>query len=147
MTIGLMVYKPFLQQEYELCRTEEKDPRNCLKEGKKVTACGLKFAQEVKKTCRDEAEAFARCMDWNSFDLNFDFCRREEKIFDSCMKHKMGKEKPPFGYFTQVRIHQSERARPLPAVPEWPDKTRGIPEDHPALKELPRHGSRYYWYP
>ena len=39
-----------------LCKSEVKDPRKCLQNGKDVTACGLSFLQRVKKTCRDEAE-------------------------------------------------------------------------------------------
>jgi len=130
------------------CRAEERDPRKCLNEGREVTECGLSFIQDVKKTCRDEAEAFARCVEWNSQDLQFEFCRREEKIFDACMDKKMKAVKPPFGYFSQVRIHDSKRQPPLPRVAEFPDKSIGLPKDYEELKNPPhRHGSRWFFFP
>ena len=131
-----------------LCRHEERDPRKCLKEGMEVTKCGLNFVQEIKKTCRDEAEAFARCIEWNDWDFSFEYCRREQKVFDKCMEVKMKRPKPPFGYFSQLRVHESTRPRPVQIVPEFPDRSIGLPQDYEGLKDAPhRHGSRYYFYP
>ena len=55
-------------QEYMLCKSELRDPRKCLKEGKEVTACGLKFYEKIKSTCKDELETLAKCSEWNSSD-------------------------------------------------------------------------------
>lgn len=55
-----------------LCKEEERDPRSCVSEGKLVTACGVEFLQKVKKTCADELTLFARCIDFNSPDMNFE---------------------------------------------------------------------------
>ncbi|XP_043919502.1 NADH dehydrogenase [ubiquinone] 1 alpha subcomplex subunit 8 [Protopterus annectens] len=38
---GAQCDKP--NKEFMLCRWEEKDPRNCLKEGQKVSECALDF--------------------------------------------------------------------------------------------------------
>jgi NADH dehydrogenase (ubiquinone) 1 alpha subcomplex subunit 8 len=130
-----------------LCKAEEKDPRKCLKEGRDVTNCGLSFLQRVKKTCRDEAEAFARCTEWNDWDLWFENCRREQRVYDLCMEKKMGLPKPPFGYFTQVRVHDSKRPKPVPYVPEFPDRSKGLPVDYEGLKEQARGGTRTFWNP
>lgn len=46
-----------------LCRNEEEDPRRCLKEGAAVTACGVRFLQQIKKQCRAEFEDYAHCID------------------------------------------------------------------------------------
>lgn len=46
-----------------LRRKELEDPRKTLKEGREVTACGVKFLQSLKKTCQDEATKYAECID------------------------------------------------------------------------------------
>ena len=51
-------------KEFMLCRAEEKDPRKCLAEGKALTACGIRFLQEVKKLCRTQFDAYAKCIDY-----------------------------------------------------------------------------------
>ena len=52
-----------------LRRTELEDPRKALKEGREVTACGVKFLQSLKKTCQDEASKYAECIDRKSAKL------------------------------------------------------------------------------
>ena len=125
-----------------LCSSEERDPRKCLKEGREVTACGLRFLQRVKATCREEVETYARCIEWtteNSVNL---FCSKEMNIMDACLEKKLNIIRPPFGYFCQMRIHESKRPKPIPFVPEFPDKSKGIPRDYEGFKEPARHGTR-----
>lgn len=111
-----------------------------------MTECGLSFIQDVKKTCKDEAEAFARCIEWNSHDMWFEYCRREQKIFDTCMEVKMKRIKPPFGYFAQLRLHESKRPKIVPEVPEFPDRVDGVPKDYEGLKNQPRRGGSRAWF-
>lgn len=54
-----------------LCRSEERDPRKCINEGKLVTKCGIEFYRKVKKTCREELEKFTKCIEWTHTDLAF----------------------------------------------------------------------------
>lgn len=61
----------FSFQEYMLCKAELKDPRQCLAEGRAVTACALDFFRKVKKTCYDEFTQHANCLDKSSGDLNY----------------------------------------------------------------------------
>lgn len=49
-----------------LCKYEFHDPKRCLTEGKKVTACGLEFMNKVKNTCRGELEALTTCVKYTS---------------------------------------------------------------------------------
>jgi len=132
-------------KEYELCRVEEADPRKCLGEGKEVTACGIEFFQKVKNTCADELTTFAKCIDWNSWNMNFEYCRKEQAIWNACMFEKLGQRKPDFGHFAQLRLHESKRPRPAPFVPEFPDKTdeqqKDVKHDHAI------GGSRFAFYP
>lgn len=125
-----------------LCSSEERDPRKCLKEGKEVTACGLRFLQRVKATCREEVETYARCIEWTSENSHNLHCRKEMEIMDACLAKKLNCKRPPFGYFCQVRVHESKRPKPIPFIPEFPDKTKHIPRDYEGFKEPPRHGSR-----
>lgn len=55
-----------------LCKTEERDPRKCVKEGKLVTACGIEFLQKVKKHCAAELTNFAKCIEWSSQEMDFE---------------------------------------------------------------------------
>ena len=49
---------------YMLLRREyDNDPRKVLKEGREVTACGVRFIRELRKQCLDEVTAYARCLD------------------------------------------------------------------------------------
>lgn len=59
-------------KEYMLCKSEDPDPRNCLKEGKEVTKCGLNFLYDIRDKCAKEVTAFAKCTEWNSANLQFD---------------------------------------------------------------------------
>jgi len=46
-----------------LCKSEEKDPRKCLNEGKVVTRCAMNFFRELKKNCAQEFEDYSVCLD------------------------------------------------------------------------------------
>jgi len=129
--------------EFMLCREEEKDPRKCLKEGKNVTACSLRFFQDIKKNCAQEFTDYGECLDKASSTMEFKHCRVTQSFFDSCMATKMGIERPSYGYFTEAKVHKTERPKPPmepPAV--YPDALPELPsEDIP--RHPPRHGSRY----
>lgn len=66
----LIIFYNFLQ-EFLLCRTEEKDPRKCLNEGKELTACAFEFFRKVKANCTEEFTQYANCIDKSSckFDI------------------------------------------------------------------------------
>lgn len=74
----------------------------------------------------------------------FSRCRQEQAIFDECMLRKMGMERPPFGYFTQVRLHDPERPRPEQRVPKYPDHTPALPSDFPIKPAI--HGQRNWFF-
>ncbi|CAH2056333.1 unnamed protein product, partial [Iphiclides podalirius] len=130
--------------EFMLCRFEEKDPRKCINEGKAVTACTLDFFRKVKKTCLDEFNQYANCIDKSSGDYSFEFCRKTQGVFDKCMLENLNLERPPFGYFCEPRVHDTKRPKP-PVEPKavYPDATPALPEG--AEKKPARFGSRFYW--
>jgi len=125
--------------EFMLCKFEERDPRKCIQEGKLVTACAMKFFQAVKKSCANEFTSLAMCLDKSSHDMTFENCRNTQVAFDGCMKDKLGIEKAPHGYFCESRIHESTRIQPKPELPPvFPDALVDPPPD-----SIPRQTSRH----
>lgn len=41
----------------------------------------------------------------------------------------MGIERPPFGYFTQIRVHESSRPKPKSYATEFKDPSMKMPDD------------------
>ncbi|XP_072937593.1 NADH dehydrogenase [ubiquinone] 1 alpha subcomplex subunit 8 [Epargyreus clarus] len=133
-----------VNNEFMLCRFEEEDPRKCINEGKAVTACTMDFFRKVKNSCLAEFNQYSNCLDKSSGDYSFDYCRKTQGVFDKCMLEKMNLERPPFGYFTEVRVHDSKRPKPLEEPKAvYPDATPALPED--AEKKPARFGSRFFW--
>lgn len=57
------------------------------------------------------------------------------------MLDNLNLERPPFGYFCEVKIHDSPRAKPEPPKPPvYSDWTPGLPEDAP--KPPGKYGGR-----
>ncbi|XP_041985316.1 NADH dehydrogenase [ubiquinone] 1 alpha subcomplex subunit 8 [Aricia agestis] len=137
-------YCETVNNEFMLCRYEEKDPRKCINEGKAVTACTLEFFRKVKKVCLAEFNQYANCLDKSSGDHGLKHCRTTQGVYDKCMLDKLNLERPGFGYFTEVRVHDSKR--PKPPVEEkavYPDATPALPDD--VERKPARFGSRFYW--
>lgn len=112
-----------------LCKKEEKDPRKCLKEGLELTKCGLEFYSKLKRTCRPEIEAYALCIDKNDGRFPLNICKENRGYFDDCMKNKFGLERPEFGHFAQLRVHESKRPKPV-RVLRRPEPAPRLPEDY-----------------
>uniref|UniRef100_A0A336LNF5 NADH dehydrogenase [ubiquinone] 1 alpha subcomplex subunit 8 n=1 Tax=Culicoides sonorensis TaxID=179676 RepID=A0A336LNF5_CULSO len=130
--------------EFLLCRTELDDPRKCLEEGKALTNCAFEFLRKLKKTCKGEFEQYTHCLDQSSQDQNFRFCRKTQAVYDQCVLDKLGMERPEYGYFCRVKVHNSSRPPP-PQKPMavYPDATEHLPEDYP--KPPAKYGSRFHW--
>jgi len=125
--------------EFMLCKTEERDPRKCIREGKLVTACAMKFFQAVKRSCASEFTSLAMCLDKSSHDMDFDKCRNTQAAFDGCMKDKVGIDRPPFGYLCETKVHESTRCKPKPELPPvYEDALVDVPPD-----SIPRHTARH----
>lgn len=69
------------------CRIDNKDPRKCLKEGKEVTQCAVKFFTKIKGSCNEEFTKHWTCLDYNN--QTYSKCRKTQKAFDSCMLNKL----------------------------------------------------------
>uniref|UniRef100_A0A8J2RVG4 NADH dehydrogenase [ubiquinone] 1 alpha subcomplex subunit 8 n=1 Tax=Daphnia galeata TaxID=27404 RepID=A0A8J2RVG4_9CRUS len=120
-----------VNNEFMLCRQECQDPRRCLNEGKAVTACSLDFFRKIKKNCAVEFTQFANCLDRSSADFSFKPCRKTQAVFDKCMLDNLKIERPYFGYFSEVKVHHTERPRPEVKKQEYLDMPRPVPDDLP----------------
>ncbi|XP_063589238.1 NADH dehydrogenase [ubiquinone] 1 alpha subcomplex subunit 8-like [Penaeus indicus] len=129
--------------EFMLCRAEEKDPRKCIAEGKAVTACSLDFFRKIKKSCLEEFTQYSNCLDKSSKDLGFRHCRNTQSIYDKCVLDNLEIERPEFGYFCRPKIVDSARPKPAVDAPlEFPDAPEPLPE---APARPSRYGTRFYW--
>ncbi|OXU17705.1 hypothetical protein TSAR_010840 [Trichomalopsis sarcophagae] len=119
--------------EFMLCKDEEDDPRRCITEGKVVTACALEFFKKIKKHCKDEFSQYYNCIDKSS----------GESAFSPCVLDNMNIERPSFGYFCEVKIHDSLRTKPKSNVVMYPDAAVPLSPEEPLLS--PKYNSRRIW--
>lgn len=61
--------------------------------------------------------------------MYFVSCYKEKKEVEICMDEKLGIKKPPFGYFSQLRVHDSARPKPKSYAVDFKDPTIGYDED------------------
>lgn len=135
-------------KEFMLCRSEEKDPRKCLKEGQDVTACGLEFFRKVKKTCREELEWYTKCIDFSGPPAHFKWCRKPQAIFDKCM-YESGFERARYGHFQLLRVHETDRPKPKHIVPLFPGSVEDYEDfyDPEKNKNMPQGlQDQFSWY-
>ena len=57
---------------------------------------------------------------------------------DGCLKEKLDLDRPPYGYFGLIRVHETDRPKPEDHRPSWLDDPRGqgrradvLPDDFP----------------
>ncbi|XP_034951429.1 NADH dehydrogenase [ubiquinone] 1 alpha subcomplex subunit 8 [Chelonus insularis] len=116
--------------EFLLCQKEEKDATKCVNEGKAVTGCALEFFRKLKKHCRQEFDQYYNCLYKSSYDLSFNHCRNTQEVLDKCVLEHMNVERPPFGYFCEVKVHETTRPKPVEKIPEYPT-VPSLPPDAP----------------
>lgn len=58
--------------------------------------------------------------------------------FDACMKEQLGMDRPPYGYFGLVKVHDTNRPKPVEERPAWLDDPRGKARADMLPKDFPR---------
>jgi len=125
--------------EFMLCRHETRDPIKCLPEGKVVTSCTNEFFRKVKASCGETFTQYAMCLE-QSMGMENTNCRGIQAKFDTCMKDSLGMDRPPLGYFSLIRVHESDRPVPKAERPAWLDDPRGVGGRADGLpKDFPRN--------
>ena len=71
-------------------------------------------------------------------------CRKTQAVYDKCVSDNLGIQRPPFGYFCEVKVHDTKRPKPEPKKPDvYPDYTPYLPDDYP--RPPAKYGSRFHW--
>jgi NADH dehydrogenase (ubiquinone) 1 alpha subcomplex subunit 8 len=54
-------------------------------------------------------------------------------VFDKCALDNLNIERPYFGYFSEVKVHHTERPRPpgIMKPSDFPDRPDALPDDEP----------------
>uniref|UniRef100_A0A3Q2QLC2 NADH dehydrogenase [ubiquinone] 1 alpha subcomplex subunit 8 n=1 Tax=Fundulus heteroclitus TaxID=8078 RepID=A0A3Q2QLC2_FUNHE len=89
-------------KEFMLCRWEEKDPRKCVEEGRKVNECALNFFRQIKGNCAESFTEYWTCLDYTNL-AELRHCRKQQQAFDGCVLDKLGWERPQLGDLSKVR--------------------------------------------
>ncbi|KDE03488.1 NADH dehydrogenase (ubiquinone) 1 alpha subcomplex 8 [Microbotryum lychnidis-dioicae p1A1 Lamole] len=74
-------------EDFMLCKAEDRNPEHCLKEGRKVTRCAQDLITKVRSTCLAEFNAHWECLERNN--QEFYLCRKPERVFNSCVFEKL----------------------------------------------------------
>lgn len=67
----------------------------------------------------------------------FSRCRSTQKVFDKCVLDNLNIERPEYGYFCRVKVHKTDRPKPIEEPPEVYDVPSALPDDYP------RKGANY----
>ncbi|EKM79993.1 NdufA8, NADH-ubiquinone oxidoreductase complex I 19kd subunit [Agaricus bisporus var. burnettii JB137-S8] len=94
-------------EDFMLCKNENRDPAHCLKEGRRVTRCATDLIDKMRENCLKQFEDHWNCLDRNN--QEYYLCRKPERALNSCMFEKLGLTKtipgtPP----GQKPIHEVE---------------------------------------
>ncbi|KAK0499555.1 NADH dehydrogenase alpha subcomplex subunit 8 [Armillaria luteobubalina] len=65
-------------EDFMLCKAENRDPAHCLKEGRRVTRCAADLLTKMRENCAKQFETHWNCLERNNQALN------------SCMFDKLG---------------------------------------------------------
>ncbi|VDO20531.1 unnamed protein product [Haemonchus placei] len=134
--------------EFMLRRKELQDPRATLKEGSAVTACGVDFLRSLKKTCAQETEKLAHCIDHGSAKLYISCCRDEQKVLDACIEEKLHITRPKLGYFSKLHVHDSKHPAPELKVRDYKAEAAKVlaelPEDYHLRKDYRKYNDWRY---
>ena len=88
-----------------LCLREENgDMRQCLPEGRSVTACGKELLSKIKAQCADEFTEHAGCLHRDKMGFQR-HCRKTQWPFEECMVKKLGIEKLGLGEVQKVKMN------------------------------------------
>jgi len=94
--------------DFMLCKAEDRDPGHCLKEGRRVTRCAADLITKMRENCLKEFEAHSSCLEMNN--QEYYACRKPERTLNKCMFDRLGLTKAiPGSPEGQVPIHLKER--------------------------------------
>ncbi|KAF5322719.1 hypothetical protein D9619_000258 [Psilocybe cf. subviscida] len=75
-------------EDFMLCKNENRDPGHCLKEGRKVTRCTIDLISKMRENCLKQFDAHWQCLEKNN--QEYYLCRKPERTLNACMFEKLG---------------------------------------------------------
>ncbi|KAG9028374.1 hypothetical protein FRB95_006556 [Tulasnella sp. JGI-2019a] len=93
------------EEDFMLCKSENRRPEHCLKEGRKVTRCTTEIIEKIRENCLEEFEQHWKCLENNN--QTFYMCRKPERLLNKCVFTKLGlKKEIPGAPKDQPQIHE-----------------------------------------
>ncbi|KAF9035017.1 NADH dehydrogenase, alpha subcomplex, subunit 8 [Hymenopellis radicata] len=75
-------------EDFMLCKSENRDPGHCLKEGRKVTRCAIDLITKMRENCGEQFKEHWGCLEKHN--QQYYMCRQPERVLNSCMFEKLG---------------------------------------------------------
>ncbi|KAI3626597.1 hypothetical protein CBS9595_001958 [Malassezia furfur] len=69
--------------DFMLCKSEDRNPEHCLKEGRRVTRCAQDLIKRMNENCQKEWDAHWQCLEMNNQELFA--CRKQERPLNKCV--------------------------------------------------------------
>ncbi|KAJ1940524.1 ndufa8, NADH-ubiquinone oxidoreductase complex I 19kd subunit [Linderina macrospora] len=92
-------------EDFMLCKNEDRDPKHCLAEGRKVTRCAIDVLEKIQANCATEFRAHWQCLD--NKNQSFNKCRAPEKEYNACLFKALGwKKNIPDAPANKPQIHE-----------------------------------------
>ncbi|KAG5729890.1 NADH-ubiquinone oxidoreductase 20.8 kDa subunit [Termitomyces sp. T112] len=92
-------------EDFMLCKAEDRNPEHCLKEGRRVTRCATDLINKMRENCLEQFQAHWNCLEKNN--QEYYLCRKPERSLNACMFEKLGLTKTiPGTPEGQVPIHE-----------------------------------------
>ncbi|GFZ43805.1 NADH-ubiquinone oxidoreductase 20.8 kDa subunit [Saitozyma sp. JCM 24511] len=96
-----------VNEDFMLCKAENRDPAHCLKEGRKVTRCAAEVIGKIRESCLAEFDAHWQCLEKNN--QYFQACRKPERALNQCVFTKLNLSKTiPGSPEGQPQIHEKK---------------------------------------
>ncbi|KAF8874351.1 hypothetical protein BD779DRAFT_1450966 [Infundibulicybe gibba] len=91
--------------DFMLCKSENRDPAHCLKEGRRVTRCATDLITKMRENCLQQFDAHWNCLEKHN--QEYYHCRKPERTLNACMFEKLGLTKTiPGSPAGQTPIHE-----------------------------------------
>ncbi|KIM35163.1 hypothetical protein M413DRAFT_449872 [Hebeloma cylindrosporum] len=92
-------------EDFMLCKNENRSPAHCLKEGRKVTRCAIDLITKMRENCAQQFDAHWQCLERKN--QEYYLCRQPERKLNACMFEKLGLTKTiPGSPPGQTPIHE-----------------------------------------
>ncbi|WFD33005.1 ndufa8, NADH-ubiquinone oxidoreductase complex I 19kd subunit [Malassezia sp. CBS 17886] len=74
-------------EDFMLCKAQNRDPEHCLKEGRRVTRCAQDLIAKLGAKCGEQWDAHWKCLENNNQELRL--CRKFEHPLNKCVFDQM----------------------------------------------------------